>query len=177
MLYGIINRVMMFANFPVLGIAQGFVPILGYNYGKKLQDRVQQLVTLSIKSATFIAIGIFTCIMVFTFYIVSIFTTEEALITETIPAIRYAFMATPLIAINLLGGAYFQAIGKAMPALFLTLTKQGFFLIPLILILPPLFGINGIWFAFPIADVGAAAITFWYLKRELAKNPVATAKD
>jgi len=73
---------------------------------------------------------------------------------------------------NLLGSAYFQAIGKAMPALLLTLTKQGFFLITLLFILPSIFGLNGVWFAFPIADVGAAVITFWYLRKELKQLPV-----
>lgn len=167
--YGIINRVMMFANFPVLGITQGFVPILGYNFGAKLTNRVRRLVTLAIKSATAIALCIFVGIMVFTPEIVRIFTTEENLIKEAVPGLRFVFMATPLLAINLLGSAYFQAIGKARPALLLTLTKQGFFLIPLVLIFPLIWGLNGIWWAFPIADIGAAVVTFIFLKPELAK--------
>ena len=168
--YGIIGRMMMFAVFPVLGITQGFVPIVGYNYGAKLFQRVQSLIRISIKSATIIALGIFVCIMFFTPQIVGVFTKDTLLIEQAIPALRITFLATPLIAINLLGSAYFQAIGKALPALFLTLCKQGFFLIPLVLILPIWFGLNGIWFAFPIADVGAAGITYWYLKREMAKS-------
>lgn len=165
--YGIINRVMMFANFPVLGITQGFVPILGYNFGAKLTDRVKRLVTLAIKSATAIALCIFVGIMVFTPEIVRIFTTEENLIREAVPGLRFVFMATPLLAINLLGSAYFQAIGKARPALLLTLTKQGFFLIPLVLVFPLVWGLNGIWWAFPIADIGAAVVTIIFLKPEL----------
>jgi len=163
--YGIIGRVMMFANFPVLGVTQGFVPILGFNFGAKLIDRVENLVKISVKTATIIAIGIFICIMIFTPYIVGIFTTEKELIDVTVHAIRIAFITTPLIAINLIGSAYYQAIGKAIPALLLTLTKQGFFLIPLILILPGIFGINGIWAAFPIADLGAALVTYGFLKK------------
>jgi Na+-driven multidrug efflux pump len=75
------------------------------------------------------------------------------------------FLATPLLAVSLLGGAYFQAIGKARKALVLALSKQGFLLIPLILTLPYFFGINGIWYSFPLADVGAAIISYIYLKR------------
>ncbi len=171
--YGIINRVMMFANFPVLGITQGFVPILGYNHGAKLFQRVKDLITLSIKSASFIALGIFALIMAFTPQLVSIFTNETSLLAQAVPALRKVFLATPLIAVNLIGSAYFQAIGKARPALLLTLSKQGFFLIPLILLLPMYFGLDGVWYAFPIADVGAALITYWYLKRETAKIKVA----
>ena len=168
--YGIINRVMMFANFPALGITQGFVPILGFNYGAKLFQRVKDLVGLSMKSATFIALIVFAGIMIFTKQLVNIFTTDQALIEATVPALRWVFLATPLIAINLIGSAYFQAIGKARPALLLTLTKQGFFLIPLLFLLPLAFGTYGIWYSFPIADVGAALVTFWFLRKEMAKG-------
>lgn len=164
-IYGIINRLMMFANFPVLGITQGFIPIVGYNFGARLMDRVGSMIRLAMTSATVIAVGIFTIIMAFTPQIVSVFTNDPELIRETVPALRMAFLATPLIAINLLGSAYFQAIGRARPALVLALAKQGFLLIPLILLLPLQFDITGIWIAFPIADIGAATITgiyFWY---------------
>lgn len=168
--YGIINRVMLFLNFPVLGITQGFVPIVGYNFGAKLMDRVRDIINLSIRSATLIALCIFALIMIFTGSIVGIFTSDTALIEETIPAIRIAFLATPLLAISLLGSAYFQAIGKALPALLLALTKQGFFLIPLVLLLPLAFDLNGVWMAFPIADLGTAAISYYYLKRSTRKQ-------
>ncbi|MEM7370413.1 MAG: MATE family efflux transporter [Bacteroidota bacterium] len=163
--YGIINRLMMFLNFPVLGITQGFVPIVGYNFGAKLFDRVKGIINLSIRSASIIALGIFALIMIFTRPLVGIFTSDVQLITETVPAIRMAFLATPLLAISLLGSAYFQAIGKALPALLLALTKQGFFLIPLVLLLPLLFDLTGVWIAFPIADMGAAAISYYYLRK------------
>lgn len=168
--YGIINRLMMFANFPVLGITQGFIPIVGYNYGANLLDRVKRIIRLSMTSATAVALLVFSLIMIFTPQIVSIFTTDEELIKETVPAIRMAFLATPLIAINLLGSAYFQAIGRAKPALILALSKQGFILIPLVFLLPLQFGLNGIWMAFPIADTGAAIITAIYLKYSRMKE-------
>ncbi|MCH8558762.1 MAG: MATE family efflux transporter, partial [Balneolia bacterium] len=168
--YGIISRLMMFANFPVRGITQGFIPIVGYNYGANLAQRVKQIIRLSMTSATAVALVVFTLIMIFTPQIVSIFTTDEELIKETVPAIRMAFLATPLIAINLLGSAYFQAIGRARPALILALSKQGFILIPLVFILPLYFGLSGIWMAFPIADTGAAIITAIYLKYSRMKE-------
>ncbi|MBV6652988.1 MAG: hypothetical protein KI786_04485, partial [Mameliella sp.] len=77
------------------------------------------------------------------------------------------------ITAQLVSSAYFQAIGKARPALFLTLTKQGFFLIPFVLILPLYFGLDGVWYAFPVSDVLAVAVTYGYLRYELNKtNPV-----
>ena len=169
-IYGIIGRLMMFANFPVLGITQGFIPIVGYNFGAGLMQRVSKIIKLSMTSATIIAFMIFSGIMIFTPQIISIFTNDEELIRETIPALRMAFLATPLIAINLLGSAYFQAIGRAKPALILALSKQGFLLIPLIFLLPLQFGINGIWISFPIADLGAAIITGLYFRYAYKKK-------
>lgn len=170
--YGIINRIMMFANFPVLGITQGYVPIAGYNYGAEKFKRVKTVVSLAIKWGTLIAIIIFVGILTFAEPLVAIFTKDQSLIDETGIALRKVFIATPLIAVQLMGAAYFQAIGRARPALLLTLTKQGFFLIPLFLILPPYFGLDGIWYAFPIADVSAAAITYYFLRREIVKLKV-----
>lgn len=168
--YGIINRVMMFANFPVLGLTQGFVPIAGYNYGAEKWDRVKETIKTSIGSGTGIALIIFAGLMVFTTQLISIFTNETELIRMTVPAFRTVFLATPLLAVQLISSAYFQAIGKARPALFLALTKQGFCLIPLLLILPTIFGLDGIWWAFPIADILSASICFTYLRYETKKN-------
>ena len=85
-------------------------------------------------------------------------------------AMRLVFAATPIIALQLIGSAYFQAIGKAVPALLLTLTRQGFFFIPLILILPQLSGELGVWLSFPIADVLATVVTGIYLRKEIKQN-------
>ncbi len=168
---GIINRMMMFANFPVYGITQGFVPIAGFNYGAKLWERVRSSVLTSIKYGTAVALIIFAGIMLFPSYIVGVFTTDAELIAQATPALVIVFLATPLITLQLVGSAYFQAIGKAMPALLLTLTKQGFCLIPLILILPPFFGLLGIWMAFPIADLLSAGITFLFLRKGMQALP------
>jgi putative MATE family efflux protein len=163
--YGIINRVAMLVNFPIVGITQGFMPIAGFNYGAKKWSRVDEIIRLSMKSASIVATFIFIGLMIFTKYLVAIFTVEAELIDAAVPSLRIVFLMTPLLAVSLIGSAYFQAIGKARSALLLTLTKQGFFLIPLILILPQYFGLNGIWISFPIADLGAAGVTYWYLRR------------
>ena len=80
------------------------------------------------------------------------------------------FLATPIVTMQLIGSAYFQAAGKSIPALFLTLLKQGIFLIPLAYILPKYYGVAGVWWSFPIADVLSTIITIWFLKREMNKN-------
>lgn len=175
-MYGIISRALMFTNFPVLGITQGFVPIVGYNYGANHEARVSGITRLAITSATLISLGLFTGIMLLAEPIVRIFTTDAAVIERTVPALRTVFLATPLLATSLMGSAFFQAIGKGRKALVLALSKQGFFLIPLIYFLPMWLGVDGIWMSFPIADTGAALISLIYLKKAGVRMPWETSK-
>jgi len=172
--YGIISRMLMFALFPVLGIAQGFLPIAGYNYGAEKTKRVRESINTSIIYGSGLALLIFIGIMFFPEAIVRIFTDDAQLLKETPNALRWVFGVTPLIAVQIIGAGYFQAIGKSIPALLLTLTKQGFFLIPLIIILPNYFGLLGVWIAFPIADLLSTIITGFFLNKEirLHLNPV-----
>lgn len=165
--YGIISRLLMFMLFPVQGITQGFLPVAGYNYGADNYGRVRQSITTAIAYATGLAILIFIIILIFAKPITALFTTDAAVIRDTPAALRWVFAASPIIAVQLIGAAYFQAAGKATKALWLTLTKQGFCLIPLVLILPHFFGIFGVWVAFPIADVLSTIITGIFLKREM----------
>lgn len=157
----------MFAYFPILGITQGFLPIAGFNYGAKNYYRVKETIIKSIISAAFLATIIFCVIFFFSESIVKVFTSDDEVLKLTPKALVLVFSATPIIALQLIGAAYFQAVGKAIPALLLTLTKQGFFLIPLVLILPNYFGILGVWIAFPIADFLATIVTAYFLRREM----------
>lgn len=166
--YGIISRLMMFSLFPVMGIVQGFMPIVGFNYGAKNFLRVRETLKQSMIFGTLIATTIFLSFYFFPEYVVGVFTSDAELIQITPGALVLVYMAMPLITLQLLGSAYFQAIGKARPALFLTLTKQGFFLIPLVLILPRFFGLDGIWYSFPISDILATTITIIFLLKALA---------
>ena len=137
--YGIISRMLMFALFPVIGVNQGFLPIAGYNYGAKEFGRVRESINTSVKYSGALALIIFTIIMIFAPNLVSIFISERAgqdadtlannaeLLRRTPSALRWVFAATPVIVVQLIGASYFQAIGKAIPALLLSLTKQGFF--------------------------------------------------
>lgn len=150
--YGIISRLMMFINFPVFGLTQGFIPIAGFNFGAEKWLRVREVVFTAIKWGLGIAMVIFSVLMFFAPQIVSFFTNDQHLIEQTYPALRLVFLLTPTLIIQLLSSAYYQAVGKAFPALILTLLKQGIFLVPLVLLMPLYFGLEGIWYAFPIAD-------------------------
>ena len=173
-IYGIISRMLMFALFPILGITQGFLPIAGFNYGAGNYERVKESVLLSIKYAAFLATVIFVVILIFAKPIVAVFTTDPLVIEQTPEALRWVFAASPIIAVQLIGAAYFQAAGNAKKALLLTLSKQGFFLIPLVLILPNFLGIFGVWIAFPIADILSTLLTGYFLKKEMNTKLIQT---
>jgi putative MATE family efflux protein len=169
-IFGIVNRVMMFALSPVMGVSQGFLPVAGYNIGANKNDRVKKTIKKAIAFGTILGTIIFIGILIFKQEIISIFTNDKTLLTETPNAMFIVFLATPIITLQLIGSAYFQAAGKALPALFLTLLKQGIFLIPFAYFLPKYFGILGVWIAFPIADILSTIITVLVLKREINKN-------
>ena len=160
----------MFALFPIMGITQGFLPIAGYNYGAKRYDRVKETIQRAIVYGCAIAGIIYLILILFSVEIIRVFTTDETLLAETPRAMILVFLVSPIIVVQLVGSAYFQAAGKALPALFLTLLKQGMFLIPLAYILPQYYGVDGVWYSFAIGDVLATVITYIVLKREIRKN-------
>ena len=168
--FGIINRVMMFALSPVMGVSQGFLPVAGFNIGAQKNDRVKETIKKSFLFGSVLGTIIFLFVIVFKEHVIAIFTTDTTLLNETPNAMLIVFLASPIITMQLIGSAYFQSAGKAVPALFLTLLKQGIFLIPLAYILPKYYGLAGVWWSFPIADVLSTIITLIVLKREVDKN-------
>ncbi|MDT0675296.1 MATE family efflux transporter [Zunongwangia sp. F117] len=168
--YAIVGRMLMFALFPVLGITQGFLPIAGFNYGARKYMRVRKSINTAILYSVILAIFVFSGIMFFAEEIVYIFTDNKTIIAETPNAMRIVFAATPIVALQLIGAAYFQAAGKAIPAFLLTLTRQGFFFIPLVFILPQIYGETGVWLSFPVADLLSTIVTGYFLNREIRRN-------
>lgn len=168
--YAIVGRMLMFALFPVYGITQGFLPIAGYNFGAEKYSRVKESIKKAITYASLFATVIFVVLMIFPEEITRLFTDDKAVLKETPSAMRWVFAATPIIAVQLIGAGYFQAVGKATPALLLTLSRQGFFFIPLIFILPKYYGELGVWAAFPISDVLSTLVTVYFLNREVKRN-------
>jgi putative MATE family efflux protein len=168
--YAIAGRMLMFAMFPVLGVTQGFLPIAGFNYGANNFQRVKETLNTAIKYAAILATLVFILLMIFPENIARMFTSNPEVLRQAPNDMRWVFAATPIIAWQLIGAAYFQAIGKAKPALLLTLCRQGFFFIPLIFILPQFYGELGVWISFPISDVLATIVTAYFLNREIKKN-------
>ncbi len=165
--FGIIHKVLIFSILPLVGISQGFQPIAGFNFGARNFERVRQALRKTLFVTSGFAFLLFAIIQLFPGVVFSVFTNDPELIAIGRNALRIVLMVLPLLTIQITGAIFFQAVGKAFPALMLTLSRQMLFLIPLVLILPGIFGTMGVWMAFPAADVLSIGITGAWLMAEL----------
>jgi putative MATE family efflux protein len=152
-IYGLIRGFTLFVAFPIIGIMQGLMPIVSYNYGAKNWQRVRQSVWLAVKWTTLISIILLSIITTFPQELIGIFTEDQDLLNHTPRVFRLIFISLPIMGIGFIGGAFFQAIGEPIPALVLTLARQGLFMIPLMYILSYSFGLDGVWFSMPLGEI------------------------
>lgn len=164
---GIIMSVVMMVLMPIFGITQGCQPIIGYNYGAKKYKRVKHALKLAILGATAITTTGFIIVQVFPRQIISIFNNDSQLIAIGVHGIRIYLLMLPIIGFQIVNSNYFQAIGKAKISIFLGLTRQVILLIPLLFILPSLFGLNGVWMSGPSSDAMASIITGIFIYVEI----------
>jgi putative MATE family efflux protein len=171
--YGIVNRVAFLFAMIVFGINQGMQPIAGYNYGASLYGRVAEVLKKTIFFSTVVMITGFLTVELFPHAVASVFTTDKELVDLTVQGLRYVFAAFPLIGLQMVVSMFFQSIGKAVKTIFLSVTRQVFFLIPMVVILPKYFGITGIWMSMPFSDfisAFTAGILLWMQFREFKKQ-------
>jgi len=174
--YGIQNRLGFIAAMIVMGINQGMQPIAGYNYGAQKHDRVSKVLHISIFWASVVTTLFFIVTELFPRQLAEIFTDDEELLAHTIRGMRINFVAFAIIGFQMVTTNFFQSIGKAKKAIFLSLTRQAICLLPLLLILPPVMGVDGVWWSLPISDVIASILTLWMLlkqKQEFRKSILA----
>jgi len=144
----------------LIGVNMGMQPIIGYNYGARLYGRVRKSVLVAIAAATAFVTFCFAGIQLFPGAFVTLFAGPASDVLDLgIYALRHYFIVLPLIGFQVLSSAYFQAVGKPKQSIFLNLLRQFIILVPLLYILPLLWGLDGVWIAQPIADVLSVAIT------------------
>jgi Na+-driven multidrug efflux pump len=151
--FGIINRIVMFALLPGIVIGQGLQPILGFNYGAGHYDRGLKVIKISIIAATVFCIAAFILLYSFPGFFARIFNGDAELIALTVYAARRIFITMPLIGFMMVGSTMFQALGKPVQAFFSSVSRTVLFLLPLVLILPNFWQLDGVWWASPITDV------------------------
>ena len=156
--YGIVNRLMFICVMIVMGITQGMQPIAGYNYGAQQYHRVNEVLKLAIWGATAVTTFTFLVGELIPELTVSIFTTDEGLISRAAEGFRIAVLVFPIVGFQMVTSNFFQSIGMANKAIFLSLTRQLLFLLPCLIILPTFMGAAGIWWSMPISDTIASIV-------------------
>lgn len=165
---GIITKVNMVFMAIIIGISQGTQPIVGFNYGAKKYGRVRKTYLLAVGAATVLSFVAFICFQVFPRQIISIFGAgSELYFRFSERYFRIYMFLTVVNGIQSVTSNFFTSIGKSTLGIFMSLTRQILFLLPLIIIFPLIMGIDGVMYAGPIADAAAAIVCGYFMIREL----------
>ena len=143
--YGIINRVTMFFLMIVLGVTQGMQPILGYNYGAGQWNRVKRTLRLGILVGSIITVAGFAVTEIFPDQVTLMFNDDPTLIRLSREGFRIVLLCYPFIGAAIVIQNFFQSIGKPQLSIFLSMTRQLLFLLPLLIWLPSMWGVDGVW--------------------------------
>jgi putative MATE family efflux protein len=167
---GIVNSATMMMVMTIISINMAIQPIIGFNYGAGLYCRVKETAVKAIKYATLVATGGWLICMLIPGLVISIFNSDNMELRQAgIMGLRTYCAVLPVIGFQIIASSYFQAIGKAKLATFLSLLRQIIVLLPLILLLPKFWGVEGVWIANPVSDLVAAVITYIFFRNELRK--------
>ncbi len=161
---GIVNSVSTLIVMSIVAINMASQPIVGFNYGAKSFCRVREALRIALISASGIAVFAFVLLQLFPGFIVRLFnSSDEGLLEIGSQGLRLGLMAMPFVGFQVVAGNFFQSVGKAKIAVFLTLLRQVIILIPLLFVLPNFFGLQGIWFSMPISDLASATVVVFFL--------------
>lgn len=162
--YSIVNRIAMLFVMIVMGLNQGMQPIVGYNFGARKFDRVTKTLKYVVCCAVTVTTTGFLVCQLFPQFITKLFTDDAELIAISSHGLRIVLAMFPFVGFQMVTSNFFQSIGMAPKAIFLSLTRQLLFLVPFLLILPDFYGPDGVWMSMPMADAAAttlAAILLW----------------
>ncbi|MCY6371735.1 MATE family efflux transporter [Clostridium ganghwense] len=166
---GVITSISMLIIMSIISITQAAQPIIGYNYGAKLYFRVKKTLKLAVIGATILGITADIIIQLFPEHIIGLFNKEPQLMQIGSVGLRITLCMLPIIGYQIIGGNYFQAIGKAKTSMILSMLRQVLVLIPLLIILPKYLGLIGVWIAAPISDIISFFITVFLFNKEVKK--------
>jgi Na+-driven multidrug efflux pump len=137
----------------MIGITQGFSTIAGFNYGAKLYARVKKILWETVLWNTLLSTVVFLVLMILPGQLLGFFSSDRNFIELGITPLRIIIAFFPLLGFQFAAGSFFQAIGKALPATIITLSRQVLFLIPAILVFPLFWGLQGVWMSWPFSDI------------------------
>ena len=167
--YGIINRIAFLFVMIVMGFNQGMQPIAGYNFGARQYNRVNHVLKMTIVLATSVMTIGFIIGELFPRTVASVFTREKELIDIVVPGMRIVMLVFPVVGFQMVTSNFFQSIGMPGKAIFMSLSRQVLFLLPFLLLLPPVFGVKGVWYSMPASDTMASLVAIYLLVRQYRK--------
>ena len=156
--FGIVNRLIYLVVMIVMGLNQGMQPIAGYNYGAQFYPRVTKVLKVTIFGATIVTTTGFLIAMFIPELAVALFTSDQELIDLSVKGLRITTIFFPIVGFQMVTSNFFQSIGMASKAIFLSLTRQMLFLLPCLLILPHFWGAWGVWVSMPVSDLVASIV-------------------
>ena len=164
-IYGVLSRIIVFVTMPFTGVAQGLQPIIGFNLGAKNADRIKKATRVALLYA--FGIGVILCVLLVGFpsQMLSLFTKDAAIIASGAAPLRFTMLLVPIIGVQIIAYFYFMAIHKPMRALVLSISRQVLFILPILIVLPSFMGLEGVWLAYPLADIFSVGLSAWWLSR------------
>ena len=157
--FGIVNRMSFLFMMVVMGLNQGMQPIAGYNFGANKPQRVSKVLRTTILLATAVTSFGFVIGELFPRQLAYIFTTDPELIRQSVIGLRITFISFPIIGFQMVTAYFFQSIGLAKKAVFLSLSRQVLFLLPLLFLMPTIWGIHGVWWSLPVSDLISSIVS------------------
>ena len=146
-----------------MGVNQGMQPIAGYNYGAQQIDRLMSVLRYAIVVATLIMLSGWIVAEFLPYYSVRLFTKDATLIGLSASGLRILMAAMPFVGSQMVITNFFQSIGKVKISIFLSLSRQLLYLLPLLYVFPLSLGLNGVWYAMPVSDMLSFVVTVWIL--------------
>ncbi|NLA26447.1 MAG: MATE family efflux transporter [Firmicutes bacterium] len=164
---GIVYSILSFFLMPLQGLTQGSQPIIGYNYGAKSYDRVRKTYLWTILCGFIFTVIALTFLQLFPQFLFCIFTIEKGELLETgTKCMRISTLLLPIVSFQMISANYFQSVGKPVQSILMGLSRQVFGYIPLLLLLPRVWGLNGVFYAMPVSDLLSAILAFVLIMHE-----------
>lgn len=167
-----INYILFIGTTVFLGISDGIIPIIGYNYGARQQERIKSILKLAARTNSLIGIGLFLLLLLFGEQVIGLFFKDHGseafeIASRGVSIYCFAFL---LCGLNILASSYFTAIGNAKISIIISALRGLVFVGIGILVLPAVFGIDAIWYDVPIAEICTLSVSFWLVRRSLFYN-------
>ncbi len=161
------STIFTFYHMVIFGIVHGNQPICGFNFGAKRFDRVKKSLELSLFYATLISLSLFAVVMLYPEILAKIFSEDSTHLESKIKAIRWYLAMIPLIGMQTISSQYFISVGKTKLASVLSMLRYGIILVPIVTIVAPRFGVNGIYASYALSDFLASSIAIFFIVREI----------